>query len=545
MNIVRRFFQSLVAVVLVVALLWPLPARAHNEPVHQRMTDYAYHVLLAAARFSDGGPMDARLRARLTRLAMTDARAKSFYDDASKAVPKLRGLKSGLPDDATPCLSGGPPNWTLPPGTTLAELPMAQVRLPVTVDYGHGPASCAIDPNWVPSGVLASVNPGVLPPIPGAGIRRDHTGVTLGYWAAEPDRETKDWVLRSTTVEVLQNPAVVGAIGAGTTVAVATVCALACGFFPIACAVCPFLAVGAGGAVIHEITSIDADSLESKDYVGFGHFVDMKPTPSSPLFFDAKPAKFMQRAGPTGVPDPTEALVTALFDLGGVHVNHDESLAPKNYEIILGPGPIGTDFHRNTIHRDQTQWESPRVPHLQLTAVDNLGMFGYQEARAHKGTAREAYRLGWPLHAIGDAAVPMHTVGASGYGHRPYEDAVDMAYDELVGSGDIGKSLDTVIRVMQRALTWRKFVQDWRAKHQTTEVPVRDLITAVAASTRQKANAQPAVFQPLRSLQYILDQDGATAAYDTPAMAAIQRELLIDGIAASAAFLMSFTEVAP
>jgi hypothetical protein len=105
----------------------------------------------------------------------------------------------------------------------------------------------------------------------GTWLTRDHTGTTLGYWSAAPDKEVKDWVLRSTTLEVIQHPAVVGAIGAGTSVAVSFVCALACGLFPIACALCPALAVGAGAVVIDEITSIDADSLKSEDYVRFGH----------------------------------------------------------------------------------------------------------------------------------------------------------------------------------------------------------------------------------------------------------------------------------
>ncbi len=83
----------------------------------------------------------------------------------------------------------------------------------------------------------------------------------------------------------------------------------------------------------------------SEDYVGFGHFVDVKPTPASPAFFDAKPAKLMERAGPNGIPDTTEDLVTMLFDIGGIHVNHAEAQAPKNYQIILGTsGAIGTIF---------------------------------------------------------------------------------------------------------------------------------------------------------------------------------------------------------
>lgn len=453
-------------------------------------------------------------------------------------------MKSGLPDDPAPCVTpfltglfGGPtPDWKLPANTTLADLPMGQVRLPVTVHYGTAQPVCEIDGTWAPSGVLASVNTGIF-------TAQDHTGVTLGRWAAQPDKELKDWVLTSTTLEVLQNPIVVGGIGAGVTVAVSVLCALACGFFPPACVLCPFVAVGAGGVVIDEITSIDADSLESDSFVGFGHFVDMKPTLPGQTFFDTMPAKFMERAGPAGVPDLTEGLVVLLSNLAGLHVNHDESLAPKNYEIILSGG--GVDFHTNTTRRDKSEWEGPTVSHLQLTAVDNLGMFGYGEARSKKGTSGEAFRLGWPLHALGDASVPMHAVGASGFGHRPYEDSTDMVYDNLVGSASASASTAMVAAVVVRALFWRKFIQDWRALHGTTEVPVRDLVEAVAAVTRTKAMAQPSVFRPDLSLTYITDQDSATAAYDNATTAAIQRDLMIEAVAAEVAFLMSYTEVTP
>lgn len=542
-----RRSPALVAL-LTVMIAVPSPALAHNEAVHQRMTDYAYHVMLAARAHAEGGEMSERLRVLLQRLEKEHPGMTQFYAAAGASVRRLQEMKSGLPVDATSCLTpglialagSGAPNWQLPSGTTITDALMKDVRLPVTKDYGYGTPVCGLDEGWEPSGVLASVNIGTW-------LTRDHTGTTLGYWSAAPDKEVKDWILRSTTLEVIQHPAVVGGIGAATSVAVSFVCALACGLFPIACALCPVVAVGAGAVVIDEITSIDADSLESEDYVGFGHFIDMKATPAASTFFDEKPGKFMGRAGPAGVPDQTEMLVMALFHALGVHVNHDESLAPKNYEILQGSnGGLGPDFHRNTIDRGASEWESPKLSDLQLTAVDNLGMFGYVESKAARGTTKEAYRLGWPLHALGDAAVPMHAVGASGNGHRPYEDAVDMVYNNLVGSSSTGASLSTVSDVLVRGLKWRTFIQNWRAAHGgTTEVPVRDLVTAVAATARQKATAQPSVFKPDRSLQYIVDEDGATAAYDNPAMAAIQRDLLIEAMAAEMAFLVSVTEVQP
>ncbi len=539
--------RRVIALLLCLSLAIPWPALAHNESVHQRMTDFAYHVMLAGSRIANGEAISGRLSTVLVRMGDADPAVKTFFTDAAAAVPKLRALKSGLPTDTTLCIDlylinqmgSAVPNWMLPAGTTLENLPMGQVRLPVTISYGYQPAICAIDTFYSPSGVLSSVNPGTL-------TTRDHTGVTLGYWAAAPDRETKDWVLHSTTLETLQNPVVLAQIGVATTVAVSSVCLLACGLFPPACAACPFLAVGAAGVVVDEISSIDADSLESEDYVGFGHFIDMKPTPTSPAPFDEKPGKLMSRAGPAGVTDVTEDLVTIIFDLAGMHVNHAESLAPKNYQIILGTsGAAGTDFHRNSTARTGSQWESPVIPDLQLTAVDNLGMFGYEQSKANRGTGLESKRLGWPLHALGDASVPMHAVGASGFGHRPYEDCVDMVFDNLIGAGDTLASVNTVADVLARAVKWRKFIRDWRTARSSSEVPVRDLITALAAVTRSKATARPEVFQPLASITYILDSDAAIAAYDNPAMAAVQRDLLLEGIAAKVAFLLSVTEVAP
>lgn len=541
-----RFVSKWIALCLSAILALPGTAWAHNESVHQRMTDFAYHVLLASARFSGGQTLSARLAPVMKRLADADPAVKAFYAAAIPAVKKLRELKSGLPDVALPCLDatlitqmGSPlPTWQLPAGTALPDLPMGAVRLPVTIGYAHS-AECGIDGTYTPSGVLASANPGAF-------TARDHTGVTLGYWAAAPDKEKDDWVLRSTTLETLQNPVVLAQIGVATTVAVSTVCLLACGLFPPACAACPIVALGAGGTVVDEIASIDADALESEDYTGFGHFIDMKPTPASPAPFDEKPGKLMSRAGPTGTTDVTEDLVMMIFDIAGMHVNRPASAAPRDYQIILGAsGATGTDAHRNSTARTVPQWELPLVPDLQLTAVDNLGMFGYLEAKANRGTALESRNLGWPLHALGDASVPMHTVGASGFGHRPYEDCVDMVYDALVGADNLATSVTLVADVITRAVKWRKFITDWRKTNASTDVPVRDLVTALAAATRSKATAKPEVFQPVASLTYILDEDAAVAVYDTPAMAAVQRDLLLEGIAAEVAFLLSVTEVAP
>jgi hypothetical protein len=534
------------AAAALVAVIGTMPAQAHNESVHQRMTDYAYHVLLAAAAVRDGRDMSARLRSRIDSVSKRDPSVAALLRAASRARPRLQSLKSGLPLDDTPCIfppfitavGGVVPDWQLPAQTPLIDVAMKQVRFPVTVHYGHGPVICAIDIGWQPSGVLASVNPGTL-------TTRDHTGVTLGYWAAAPDKEKHDWVLSSTTLGALQVPLAVAA-GFETTAAASAACILACGLFPPACVACPALGIAAGVAAIDEITSIDASALESEDYVGLGHFIDMKPPPAGATLFDTQPGKSMLRAGPNGVPDMTEDIVILAFELGGVHVNHAKSSAPGNYEIVLGAsGAVGTDGHVNSTRRSASQWQAPLLPQLELTAVDNLAMFGYRKAREFRGASLEARRLGWPLHALGDASVPMHAVGASGWGHRPYEDSVDARFDTLVAASNAAASIETVVDVLQRAAAWRTFIEARRATLGSPDVPLRDLVTAVADRTRVKAAAQPQVFSEVASLAYIVDQDAAVAFYESAAMSAVQRDLLVEGIAATLAFLIAYTEVGP
>ena len=94
--------SRLIAIVLIWSLALPWPARAHNESVHQSMTDYVYHVLLAGAHFSQRGPMSERLRITLQRLETANPGLKAFFADAAAAKPKLRALLSGLPLDNSP-----------------------------------------------------------------------------------------------------------------------------------------------------------------------------------------------------------------------------------------------------------------------------------------------------------------------------------------------------------------------------------------------------------------------------------------------------------
>jgi hypothetical protein len=425
---------------------------------------------------------------------------------------------------------------------------MSKVIYPVTKNYAYKNATCAIQKSWRPAAILEPFNPGGF-------TEKDHTGVTLGYWAAGPDREGKDWIMRSTTLEALQNPVVSGGTTAGVTAAVTFACLLACGIFPILCAVCPILGGAAGSEVWDAIHEVDADAIEdASNFSGLGHFVDMKPLAPNATSFDVMPGKFAVRAGPNGNPDLTEGLARAGMSLLGLHVRHDLSLGPTNYEAFVN-GTAIDDFHPDSVDRHAPHWESDTADRIQYTPVDNLARFGWQEYKNDVGLifgdgVVATRRLGWPLHAIGDASVPMHAVGASGHGHRPYEDSVEARLSDLLyrrhrTPEDQRKAVELVEKVIVRAKAWRQFVKDWRAANgQTTDVPVRDLVTALAEQTRGKAAGVNGVYNADASLEYLLfDEDSAKAKYSHPDLVAFQQDTVIDGIAASLAFLTSATEV--
>ena len=533
---VRWRSRTLSCVLLALMLAGPRPAQAHNTAVHRDMTDYAYEVLLAGAKFSNGQlPGGASsVGVRLQRLQKANPEMATFYAAMAAALPKLRALPSGLDPLGLPCPDASIPDWKVVSGSTLPETPLGQLVLPAATSYGES-ADCAIDSAWMPSGALATVNV----PLPDANgnTHRDHTGITLGLWGTKPDDDLQDWRMRSTTLETLQEPVVQVGIGVGVTVAVSLLCALACGLLPFLCAACPILAVGGAGAVIDEINSVDASDFEHPDFTGLGHHIDVKPGTFGS--FDDRRGKFAPGSGPSGNPDEFETLIMALFDLLGFHINHTTSAGPKNYEI-----PAGGDAHPDSVPRNATDWETPIAIDVEFTPVDNLAKFGWDNFKAEAGTPSGTRRFGWPLHAIGDATSPMHTLGTTGHGHRPYEDVVEAKFDELVGSSSTAASLGTIETVIVRGLQWRKTIQQWRtANSMPQDIPIRDLITQMADQTRLKSGA-PGIFQSPASLEYQFGSESdAKAAYDTPSIAAVQRDTVIDAIALKLAVLVSLGEV--
>lgn len=283
------------AAVAVLVGLAPASAQAHTNQVHQNMTDYAYELLLVAALEGSGAPLPTDVRGHLGQMAKGTPGLTTLYADAAKAIPKLRALPSGLPDGFPVCMQpefatangGSPlPDWKLASGQNLANTPMGKVRFPVNQAFGTSALDCGISDDWTPGGLFNGVNTGATP---ATLTSRDHTGLVLGFWAQDVDNRRDDWRLRSSTGELLQTPAVSGAIAFGSSALIMTTCLLACAFFPPACAACPVAAIAGPTVIIDKIQNANFSDMAADDFVGFGHFVDVKETAPGAVVFDNKP----------------------------------------------------------------------------------------------------------------------------------------------------------------------------------------------------------------------------------------------------------------
>jgi hypothetical protein len=564
MRIRRQAVAAALSVIFVTQTV--APAFAHNERIHLGITDYAYHLTIAMAKVSAGDTTSNPLVAELAAMMGDNPNLPAFFTAAEKAHVELRKLPSGLVDDPWPCLDQEVaalvddnndlmPDWELS-APKLALEKMGRLNYPVTTSYAGQNVTCEIDKNYKPIGSMALVNPAIGSTAKEKFRSRDYTGVTLGYWAGGPDRALQDWIFRSTTLETLQTPAVQIGTGIGVSALAMAACAIACGMMPVLCAVCPAVAIGAGIYVIDAINDIDASSMEHDDFTGLGHHIDMKPLSPGDSTFDDQRGKAMEKAGPTGNPDLLEEMVIALYDLLGWHVRHDLSNGPKNYQIVVA-GTDSADGHPDSIMRSGSQWETATGAHIDYTPVDNLALSGWKRFKNGKepddapSLAEEAAPgLGWSLHALGDATVPMHVVGATGFGHRPYEESFDNRWEEFVFA-DSSKPAATqnsarqAREIINRALVWREFILQWRAgMGGTTDVPVRDLVTLLASQTRADAAGVAGLFNSGASLEWQFGSEAAAnAQYSSSALVAFQRDKALEAVAVSLAFLISATEV--
>jgi hypothetical protein len=184
--------------------------------------------------------------------------------------------------------------------------------------------------------------------------------------------------------------------------------------------------------------------------------------------------------------------------------------------------------------------------------VDNLGFFGWNEFHAKAGSVSF---LGWPLHALGDATVPMHVAGTTAWGHRPFENAQENNWRFIARMLGLGNGTAVLHpehpKLLARAVRWRQQILNWRSKGHGLDVPVRDLVTDLAGNTfkysmEKQTQLTDWPFDDAASTLFFTSafKDAAVSKYENyPHGVELVMPMIEDGVAAKAAFLISAMEV--
>lgn len=140
-------------------------------------------------------------------------------------------------------------------------------------------------------------------------------------------------------------------------------------------------------------------------------------------------------AGPDNKgPGAADMAIEAITKTLGLCLNASASNGPGNYGRFDQKG------------RGTGDWQAHPIGVTEFSPLHNLAAYGWSR---FKSDPSNAVGLGWPLHAIGDAAEPHHVIGSSAWGHVPYElwvdhqrtDYLETAFQTL-GPNVIGRKKD-------------------------------------------------------------------------------------------------------
>lgn len=535
--------------------LWAREVRAYNAQTHQDLTAYAFELMVVAEQSPEIKNAFAQEPALL-----------AFLSKLAKVAEAIERLPSNLPaphldfcsdPEAAKKVISLRPKWPAP----LERASMSAIPYPIDVQYVSNEKSCGVRHDWL-AGVLYRNK---------FESEFGHAGNVLGFWAAHPDDLLNEVRLQFRPTNLAPFNALKLALEAAGGAAIGTVwvpikCFTRCASALLEldfddCKACVSDAVDQGSDVAHDgIATVDGlfpgfGEFKSEMLVGMCHHIDIKDQVVAPGWspipkrkYDDVSGLYGVSAGPFGVPGFIEKLAVGGSQLG-ISVNYDESDSVKNYQV-----EDGHDYHANTEMRDKADWEYLNWPFVPMTPLDNLAWFGWDRFRASvvevgadsSGLLQSKY-LGWVLHGLGDATVPMHVTGTFAWGHRPYEDAVEELGRALLGGDEHGNAVQHAIAVLRAAHAHRQFIDQWRADHpdRPGDVPVRDLVTRLARKTFEVSLANTAVFDDTASSLYLLPPTRGSAVEGYKALAPIMGAHLQNSVAAVIAFLSAALEASP
>lgn len=566
----RKFLKSSIAAALTLAGVAGAPSVAHayNATSHQQIVDAAWQLMAAS--------QDP---------ALTTGRG--LFDDRSTLPRSLRTAPDGISQaewdtflaairNALLAFNRMPAGLSSASGSACAKIaplaPLGRIDATIGVDY-RGPTqlfrgdentgdNCHVI-DELPHGIFSKIGMGGPTGLGGEFGSTLGQGLALGWHSKAGDDCGEDIVLGSNLAQVLANfpiPAL-GGLSLNQAAQIVLLAAAA----PVLC----FVAIFSGENCLDQANSfahsanpvtalagllppLDLDVTDNSTFGGLPHFIHIEGDAGQPRnYFDDRRGMWYEGSGPYTFPGAFDLGIMVLAEKSGAVLDHDpgsddkHALAIDRYDLGAGVG----DHHPEERHkRSGWEWNRETLGHTQMTPLDNFAYFGWKQFR--EDPQHSVKFLRWPLHAIGDATVPMHVTTTTGWGHRAYEDAFNqkLASLRLLDASNTAQ-LAQAHGILAQAYEVRQFILDWRARHgETTDVPMRDLVTRLAKDTLDSVEALSELhpntdwYCDSCSIGYLANEAGATSHYTDDAHVDNMRVLYRKAVAYSLAFLVSAGE---
>jgi hypothetical protein len=490
---------------LVALVSFAQPAHAYNAGTHQEIVDAAWGAMVASqdpalttGRGLYGNLEQAPKSLRLADTPVSQEQWNLFLSEIRAAILALNRMPSGLqPSTKSIC-------------TNITPLsPLGTIKVRISSGYAGTHSVFRGDDNdgnkcsteAFRAGVFGAIGQGspVIGAVPGLAGEFGGTetqGLVLGWHSKAGDDCIEDIVLNVNLGQIILNLPIPG-LG-GLTLEDAVTLGIAVVALPVLC----FISLLGGGDCsmdsarefaqdVNPVTAIAGlippfdFNITSGDYTGMPHFINALGSPGgSANRFDDRRGLFYESAGPTGTPGAVDQVIATLFDRFGVVIDADSNelslhaLMTDRYDLGTG---VGDGHPERRSKRSSWTWNRETAAHTQMTPLDNFAHYGWSEFK--NDPQRSVSYLRWPLHALGDATVPMHVAPTSAWGHRAYEDAFDDSLNKIRPQ-DPEDELAQMRRILQEAFTVREFIKARRIElGRPNDTPVRDLITQLARDT--------------------------------------------------------------